>query len=456
MDRGELRRSAGFAGTHALLLVAIWLTGAAVYAIAFAPDISVVWLAVDIALVAAAIVVLARNGKRAVDWRRVLALVVVAIGVAAASQAIIHDANAVWVDESNYLRTVREGIVTDGVAPFNIRWLAPFLAGSWNILPVDDAVALKAVNFGALVVTAVYLGLLVMRLRVRFAYALAAPVLLLCSYLGIYGATNRLVVDPLNYAAFVVLFHTLLRREHWRYFPFVLLVAACNSEKAIYWIPIFALVALVQAPLSWRHVRDVALLTVRYSAPALVYLVAIALYVHGSSTESSPSFFQNLHVMAFTWLRPKLTNPTVAANNFQMLWFPFGAFTVYALLGFVSAPRALRPIALLAIPIFLQAMIAYDTQRMIAYAFIVYLPFGFLYLSRAFADMPRWFTAPWFALMVAVAIAQYYVLPLKPHVPVNLFKLVLSTSELVLTGALIFVHHAFFARAEPPLFGPRS
>lgn len=458
MDRGELRSSAVFAGAHALLLVTIWLAGAIVYSVAFAPAFSVAWLCIDVVLLGAGIYVLRRQWAAiALDWRRLVAIVATAIGVVAAAHAIIHASTGIWIDETNYLRTVREGtIVRDGLAPFNIRWLAPFLAGRFNIIPVDDATALEAVNFGAFVVTAAYLALLVIRLGVRTPYALAVPALLFCSYLGVYGAFNRLVVDAFNYAAFVILFHTLLRRQHWRYFPLVLLVASCNSEKAIYWIPIFAMVALVQAPLSWRHARDVAWLTLRYSAPALLYLVAITLFVRGSETQSVETFVQNLHLMSFTWLRPKLTDATVAANNFQILWFPFGAFTVYALLGFLAAPRSIKPIALLLLPIALQTLIATDTQRMTAYAFIVYLPFGFIYLARAFTDVPRWFMAPWFALMVAVAIAQYYVLPLKPHIPINLFKLVLSTSEVVLTTSLIFVHHMFFARAEPELFGRAS
>lgn len=443
MDRDQLRKSARFAGTHTILLVLIWLAGALVYSVAFAPGFSVVWLCVDLALIAGGICVVRRFGV-SVPWRKLLALVVVAICVVAAAHAIIHDLQGVWLDESNYLRTVREGVVRHGTRPFNIRWLAPFLAGSWNVLPVDDAIALKAVNFGAFVVTAVYLGLLLVRLGVRFAYALAAPVVLFCSYLGVYGASNRLVIDAFNYAAFVILFHTLLRRAHWQYFPIVLLVAACNSEKAIYWIPIFAMVALVQEPLSWRHVRAVISATIRYSAPAVLYLVAISLYLRGSTTESVSGFFQNFHLMSFTWLWPRISNPTVAGNNFQLLWFPFGAFTVYALLGFASAPRSVKPIALLLIPIVLQMMIATDTQRMIAYAFIVYLPFGFIYLARAFSDMPRWFTTPWFALMLGLGIAQYYVLPLRPALPINYFKLILSTSEIVLTASLIFVHHMFF------------
>lgn len=449
MDARELRTGAVFGALHAVLLVVVWLVGAVIYSVAFAPAWSPLWLGIDLVLIGAGVELVRRHwttlGIRT-DWRRLLAIVVAALAVVTAAHAIIDDANAAWLDESNYLRTLREGtIIRDGFAPFNIRWLAPFLAGPWNVLPVADAAALKAVNFGAFVVTAVYLTLLLMRLGVRFEHALAAPVFLFCSYLGVYGAFNRLVIDAFNYAAFVVLFHTLLRREHWRYFPVVLVIAACNSEKAIYWLPVFAMVALVHGPRSWRHVREVAWLTLRYGAPTVLYLAAILVYVHGSQTEDGPTFVQNLHLMGFTWLAPRISNATVALNNFQILWFPFGAFTVYALLGFAYCARTLKPIALLLIPIFVQALIAYDTQRMVAYAFIVYLPFGFIYLARAFADMPRWFTTPWLLLVIVLAVAQYYALPLELPVKANLFKLVLSTSEIVLTGALIFVHQTFFA-----------
>lgn len=451
--RDKLRGAAAFAGLHAALLISVWLGGVVVYSLAFAAQRSNVWLGVDLVLVGSGVALVSRHwDKLAIRfcWRRVLAIIVIALAAVTAVHLIIRDGSGVWLDESNYLRTVREGtIVRDGFAPFNLRWLAPFLAGAWNVIPVDDAVALKAVNFGAFVVTAAYLSLLLLRLGVQFGLAALAPIFLFCSYLGVYGAFNRLVVDAFNYASFVVLFHTLLRREHWRYFAIVLLVASFNSEKAIYWLPVFAVVALVRAPLSWRHAREVAWSTVRYGAPTLLYLVAIGLYLRGSQTEAGPTFVQNLHLMSFTWLAPRITNETVAANNFQILWFPFGAFTVYALLGLVYCKRALRPIALLLIPIFLQALIAHDTQRMVAYAFIVYLPFGFLYLARAFTDMPRWLGVSLFAIMVVLAVAEYYALPLRLAVPAGLFKMTLSAVEVVLTAGLIFVHLTFFAVAAP-------
>lgn len=144
-------------------------------------------------------------------------------------------------------------IIRDGVLPFNLRWLMPMLAGRWNILPVDDMDAVKALNFGGFAVTAAFLVLLVVRLRVPLGLALAAPVFLLCSYLGIYGAINRLVIDAFNYAMYVLLFHLVLRREHAVMFAAVLLVTACNSEKAICWIPVFALVAILRASRARRR-----------------------------------------------------------------------------------------------------------------------------------------------------------------------------------------------------------
>ena len=449
MFGGDARGLARFAAVHAALAVAIWLAGVVVYAFAFASNPSFAWALVDIAAIGGCVAVVHRwGGKRA--WARLAIVIAFALACVTAMHAVIADGGGVWVDESNYLRTVREGIVRDGVLPFNLRWLAPTLAGSCNVLPVDDVDALKAVNFGAFVVTAVYLALLLVRLGVRFGHALFAPVFLLCSYLGVYGAFNRLVIDPFNYAAFVILFHTLVRRDHWPLFSVALLIAAFNSEKAIYWVPIFALVALVRAPLTWRHVWQTAWLALRYAAPALVYLLAIAFYLRGSDTVEAPSFVENLHVMAFSWLAPKITNATVAANNFQILWFPFGAFTIYALLGLYHAARWHKPIVLLLVPIFAQALIAYDTQRMIAYAFIVYLPLGFVYLARVFADVPRVFAAAVFALMIMLAVAQYYLLPLKLLPYPGLTRLVLATAEIVLTATVIFVHATFHAAPLTP------
>lgn len=451
---------------HAALLAAIWLASIAVYALAFTDTRQPLWLAIDAALAAGCLrAVHARwdlvgfSSLGARKAARIAAIAVVSLVVVALAQHVIRDLNGVWLDERNYLATVREGrIVRDGVYPFNMRWLEPFLAGPWNVLPLDDAEALKALNFGALVVTAVLLALLLVRLGVRFGHALAAPVFLMSSYLGVYAGMNRLVLDPFNYAMFAVLFHAVLRREHGWLFGVALLVAAFNSEKAVYWIPVFALVEVVRAEAGGRRAwLEAAARTVRCCGPAVAYLVAMRLYLLPSETVSD-LLAEHVHLMSFTWLDAGISSDTVKHNSFQILWFPFGAFTVLALLGFTLAPRAQRPVLLLLAPIMISVFIANDTQRMLAYAFAVYLPLGYLYLARALADLPARPAAMLFGLLVLLAACQHYLppalAPLRDEYRLgilaspNRLKLVLSTAELVLVVGLIFVHHTFY-RPDP-------
>ncbi len=472
------REAALVAAVHAALFAAIWIAAVAVYALAFTGTRQPIWLAIDAVIVAACLGLVRARWHR-VGFSSLGARKAVRIGVVAAlalvcvalSQYAIADRNGVWLDETSYLVTLREGrIVRDGLFPFNLRWLEPFLAGPWNVLPLDDAEALKAINFGALVVTAVLLVLLLVRLGVPFGLALAAPVFLLCSYLGVYAARNRLVLDPFNYAMFAVLFHAVLRREHGWLFGLALLVAALNSEKAVYWIPVFGLVELARAEARGRRARIAAAArTARVCGPAIAYLAAIRLYLLGSETVSGV-FVENLHLMGFSWLRSGIANEVVKPNSFQILWFPFGAFTVYALLGFLLAPRAHKPVALLILPIMASVLVANDTQRMIAYAFIVYLPFGYLYLARALADLPPRPAAALLGLAIALALAQHYLLPilegLRDRYQLGIFgpkrlKLVLSAVELLLVTGLVFVHHTFYrpdpaaAPAAPPA-GPTT
>lgn len=364
-----------FAAVHAALALAIWLGAVAVYALAFGePRWS--WVVLDAAVAAGLIAAIRRQP---LPWRMIAAAVAVGLACVLASQLAVPHTAGVWIDERNYLATVRAGtIVRDGMLPFDLRWLAPVLAA--YATPLGDAGALAAVNFGALVVTAGYLVLLLVRLDVRRPVAFAAPVFLLSSYLGVYAASNRLVVDPFNYAAYVIVFHLLVRRAHWRYLAIALLVAACNSEKVIYWLPAIAVAARLRGD-SWRQA---AATTLRAGWPALVYLAAIMLYVRGSETHPTPLF---LHIL---WDKP------------IAIWFPFGAFTIYALLAVRLVERWLLAILVLLVPIVGQTLIAYDTERMVAYAFIVYLPLGAIYLSRALRGYVL------LGLLVALAIAQHY------------------------------------------------
>lgn len=451
---------------HAALIVATWLAATMIYAVVVVGAPQPAWLAIDLALIAGAAVFVhhhrARLGFRALGDRRgakLLAILALGLVCALVVQLVVHDDNGIWDDESNYLRTVRTGeIVRDGLMPFNLRWLIPFFAGRWNVLALDDADALKALNFGAFALTAGLLILLLVRLRVPLRLALTAPIFLLCSTLGTYGAHNRLVLDATNYAMFVVLFHLVIRRAHAAWFGVALLVTAFNAEKAIYWLPVFGLVRLFELPRPWR-LRDVvepAWLTARVCGATVLYLIALRLYVHGSHTEWNLCF-ENLDVMAFSDLHVEIANPNVVGNTFQALWFPFGAFTVYALLGFAIAPRWMKPVLLLLIPILIQNVIACDASRMVAYTFIVFLPFGYLYLTRALADLPRAIARPlWIALIVLVILGSYdrpllgffrrHGFPALAFVfhDAVAWKTILSGLEIALVGALIFLHLGLF------------
>ena len=450
----DLRRATLFAAVQVALLVAVGLFATLVYAIAIAGTFQYAWAAIDVALIAGCVAFVARfqallgfDALGEHKLAKLAAFAALALAAVLGSQLIIVDANAVWLDESHYLATLREGtIVRDGMAPFNMRWLEPFLAGPLNVLALDDVEALKALNLASLVVTTFYLMLLVVRLGVRVRLAALVPVFLLCSYLAVYAGKNRLVLDPFNYAMFALLFHTLVQRTHWKYFPIVLLIASFNSEKAIYWLPIFAVVALFRGERIGPAIRR----TLLYAAPTIVYLVAVAVYLKDSSTEGGDKYFQNLYVMAFAWFGG-VSNEVVKINTFQVLWFPFGAFTIYTLLSLVYSERWVKAIALLLIPILVQTLIAHDTKRMVAYAFIVYLPLGMLYLERAYAELPRSLALPLFALLIIVPLAQYYLFPFAARTGYAVYKastirLVLAATEITITSALVFLHLTLYQR----------
>jgi hypothetical protein len=451
------------AAVHAALIAAGWLFAALVYAVVIAHAEQAGWIAIDLAVIAGcgALVYARRDalGFRSLGDRRIAKLLAI-LALATASTLIVHlmirDRNAVGLDESHYLATLRAGhILRGGRLPFNMRWLMPMLAGRWNLLPVDDMDALKALNFGALSVTAWLLVLLLVRLRIRLALAIAAPVFLLCSYLGVYGATNRLVLDAFNYAMYAVLFHLVLRRAHVGLFAVVLVVAACNSEKAIYWLPVLGLVELLRREPGrawWLALRRAVLC----AAAVMVYLIAIRLYLADSTAEWNATCFENLDAMALLDLGARAVTPATRTTTFQQMWLPFGPFTIYALLGFAIAPRALKPVALLVVPIALQSLLVCDSERMAAYAFIVYLPFGYLYLGRALTDLPRPLARVLFGLSVALPIAERYGIPLLPrlrrfelaaelHASTDLIRMALSAAALVTVGTLVFIHLTWFA-----------
>jgi hypothetical protein len=473
-DRATLAR---VAAVHVAVVVASWLFATDLYVVVVVRAPQLGWLAFNAAVIAACVGFI-RARRDALAFRslgdrraaKLAAIVAFATACALVVQLLIRDRNGIWLDESHYLATVRAGhIIRDGRLPFNLRWLMPLLAGRWNVLPVDDIDAVKALNFGGFAVTAAFLVLLLVRLRVPLALALAAPVFLLCSYLGVYGASNRLVLDAFNYAMYVILFHLVIRREHAGLFAVVLLVCAFNAEKAVYWVPVFVLIAVMRGepappggrPRRWwqLHRHPAIRLALWCCAPTVIYLAAIRIYLAPSTTEWNLCF-ENINVMSLSPLGAQIKNELVRPNTFQALWLPFGPFTVYALLGFTLAERWMKPVALLVIPIFVQNLIACDGERMVAYTFIVYLPFGYLYLARACRDLPRGLARALFGLAVALAVAQHYLLPvLRRFRTVELaaailaspdtLKLVLSAIELALVATLVFVHFTFYAGRDP-------
>jgi hypothetical protein len=428
----ELRRLA----IHAALVVAIGLAASLSYAVAIAGGRQIAWIAIDLVVIGGlGALVWRRAAELALPLPRFAALAGIAFACTLVTQLAIADADGRWVDESAYLATLRAGhILRDGLFPFNLRWLAPILAGPLNVLPVDDADALKALNFGALVVTGTLVAWLLVRLRVRFGLAAVAPVFLTASYLGAYAATNRLVLDPVNYALFAALAHALLRPAHWPAFAVLLVITALDSEKAVYWVPVFAVRALLEL-----GVRRAIWRTLVVCGPACAYLVAMRIYLIDAPTDAHAAL-RTLYVIAFTPLGGK----PPADTSFQLVWFPFGAFTLYALLGLRHAPRALKPLALLIVPILVSTLIATDTQRMAAYAFIVVIPLGYLYLARAVDELP--FGRIWFGAIAVLAVAQTFVLPIAQllglHVP-SAARLGLAGAELVIVGALLYLHLGF-------------
>ncbi|MEO7096126.1 MAG: hypothetical protein ABI175_22885 [Polyangiales bacterium] len=462
----KLRAAAGFAGAHATLLGVIWLAASLLYVVVFAGIERPAWLVVDLALIAGGIVLLTRRwavlGLSVVTARRFIAIAAVATACVLVSQLLVPDRHAIYLDETNYLATLRGQTLLDGIVPFNLRWLSPFLAGRWNLLPVTDAPALAAINFGALAVTGTYLTLLLLRIGVSRMIAWAAPVFLLGSYLGSYAAMNRLVLDPFNYALIIVLVHALVRAEHARFAPWILLLATCNSEKAVYWIPMFAVFELMRRarPWSWRDLVASLGAAVRGGAPALIYLLALALYLRGSAVDNSGTAPEILFRMGFSWLDPEFYDATAYTTASQTLWFPFGAFTVYAVLGLVYArDRWAHALFVFLLPVMAQTLLGRDTERMAAYSFVVYLPLGALYLTRALSEFPPRLAKLMFTALLAVCVLQHYLLPFAArlravHVPFAVLlvtrphtaQLILSAAEVLVVGAFVWLHLAVYGR----------
>jgi hypothetical protein len=420
--------------------VFVWLVAAFAYCIVFAGDLHAAWIVVDVAIFVVVGLALLLSG---IDLAGI-ARAALAIALVLVTQLLIADRNGIWIDESNYLATLDAGHpLAHGTLPFCARWLEPVLAGALNVLPARGADALKALNFGALVVACVELDVLAIGLGAARRVAHALPVFLMCSYLGTYAATNRLVVDPFNYAMFAVVLRAFVSRDRERYVPWLLLVAACNSEKAIYWLLVVGAAELMRTDL-----RRAVVHTLRAGAPMLAYFVLLALYMHGASHDDSGTFVEQLQRMALTPQATRIDDPVAAGTTFQMLWFPFGPFTIFALLALVSCrDRKLLALPLLLVPIMAQVLIASDERRMVAYAFIVYLPLGALYVTRALATLPRALGTTLLAAFVAIAACQYYLFPLAHGLHhKHAIQLALAALELVATGALVWLDAVFDRR----------
>lgn len=443
---------------HVALAVAIWLAGTLVYVAKFIGFAQPAWFAID-AVVAAGCFGVAMwrwndLGIRVVSRVQLVALVLLSVICVEQIMALVHDLHWMAMDETQYLATLREGTLrTHAFMPFNMRWLMPILAGPLNVIPANDEAALASLNAGALVVTSVYLALLVRRLGVRLSLAFIAPIILFSSFLGEFAGMDRLVLDPFNYAFGVLIFHAFLRREHARLLAVLLVIAGFNSEKTLYWIPVLGLAERFRG----ASIKDAVVYMLKVGGPFLVYLAALMFLLRHSTAPDNHSYVQHLHQMSPTWLDVQITKWPVPQKKFQFYWFPFGGFTVYALLGLRVAEKWLCAVALMLLPIYFQVMVAYDTERMVAYAYIVYLPFGFLLLEHAFRSFPRWLPYVLTVLLVALAFSQrwlvYYEIIPAMAPPSRLVKLVISTTEILLVASIAYLHLVVFRDQPPPSAG---
>jgi hypothetical protein len=76
------------------------------------------------------------------------------------------------------------------------------------------------------------------------------------------------------------------------------------------------------------------------------------------------------------------------------------------------------------------------------------LPFGYLYLARVVDELPR--GRAWFGALAGLAVAQTLLVPaaqlLELHVP-SAVRLGLAGAEIVIVGALLYLHLGFYAKS---------
>ena len=415
---------------QASLSLALGLLATVAYSALFA-TLRVPWLAVDLAVIAAAtgLAYALRSdligvwGARA--WRRAVLAGCWCLVIVLAQRLLVPDDGYIGSAERAYLDTLHAGrIIRDAPFPFSARWLAPLLAGSWNILPTTDADALKALNCGGLVLTAFWLIALLERYRVPDAVAAIAPLYVLGSYLGMYAGIDRLLLDPINYALFVALAHFLLRPGCELPLAATLMLTAFNTEKVVYWFPVIAVSAWLPTSGSWRERLTRSLRTTLLACGAVIaYLVGLQLYLTPSERLSY-------------WIPENLVQIT-------NLLFPFGALTLFAVAGFVRF-RRMRPIAVLLLPIYASVVIATDARRMVAYAFIVLAPLAFAYLGACVTTrLSRLLFAA--CVIIRVATLSLWVWDPPHH---QWFRAGLLDVELALAGALILHARAATVRTS--------
>lgn len=448
-------------GLHIALALALWFLGTLVYVGAFLGFRQPFWFSIDAAIVVACFGLVMWRweelGIRVVTRLQLVAIIALTTYCSYKILAIVPDAQWRSIDETQYLATLQAGTLrTDAPLPFSLRLLLPLLAGRFNMIPANGHHALAALNLGGMVITGVYLTLLVRRLGARYSLAIITPIILLSSFLGEFTGIDRLVVDPLNYAFYVLIFHAFLRREHGRVLMVLLVIAGVATEKTLYWIPVIGFAELFRRarPWSFADIKASAIYMFKIGGPYLVYLAVTLFLVRHASAPENKSYIQHLHQMSPTWMWIPITKTPVAVARFQIYWFPFGGFTIYALLALRLAPKWLTTVALMLLPIFVQTLFAWDTERMMAYAFIIYIPLGMIFLEHAFASFPRWLPPILTVLLAALAFSQRWLVYLHlipPEAPPARFvRLVISTTEILLIATICYLALVVFRDDAAP------
>jgi hypothetical protein len=447
---------------HVALVLGLWFFGTLVYVAKFVGFAEPGWFAIDAVIAVACFGVVFWRwdelGIRIVTRLQLVAIIALTTWCSYKVMTIVPDAHWRQADEMQYLATVTEGTLrTDAPLPFSLRLLLPLLAGRFNVYPAAPGpAALAALNFAALIITGVYLVLLIRRLGVRFWLALLTPIFLLSSFLGEFASIDRLVVDPLNYAFYVLLFHAFMRREHWKLLMVLLLLAGIASEKALYWVPVIGIAELLRRPRPWTF-ADLKAATIhmfKVGGPYLLYLAVTLYLVRNATAPENHSYIQHLHLMSPTWHWVTITKLPVQVARFQTYWFPFGGFTIYALLALRLVPKWTTAVVLMLLPIMVQPMFAWDTERMTAYAFIIYLPLGMVFLEHSFRTFPRWLPPVLATLLVVLAFSQRWLVYLKwipaEAPPFRLVRLVVSAGEILLIASICFMALVVFREDEKP------